>query len=194
MNIHDNGAYRRLLLILSLYFCFTASIAAADEHNEKRHGYQHVGNIFSDYLKKGDEGNELTGEAAAWIFVIANITVVISLLFKGIVKFAPLRTTLKEKIKSLNKLQKKYLMLFHYVLNSIALIIAFAHFCLSRCSTSFLPEFGLALMAVIGVAGILVKFKISPKSIRKAVYRLHTDPIPSGFVLIILFVGHSIVD
>lgn len=194
MNIHHSASYRNLLLILSAYFLFTVSTAVADDHTENRHGDQHHKNIFSYDLKKGDKGNELTGEAAAWLFVIANITVAISLIFKGIVEFIPIRITLKETIKNLNKFQKKYLMLFHYVLNSIALIIAFAHFSLSRCGTSFLPELGLALMAVIGVAGIFVKFKISPKNIRSYVYRLHTNPMPIGFVLIILFVGHTIVD
>ncbi len=178
---------------VTVYFCFTVSQGVADEHNERRHGYRHDRSIISDYLKK-NEGNELTGETAAWLFGIANLTVMISLLSKGTVKFTPLATHLKEKIKSLNKFQKKYLMFFHYVLNSIALIIAFVHFSLSRCAASFLPELGLALAAVIGVAGIFVKFKISPKSIRSAVYRLHTNPMPLGFVLMMLFAGHSIID
>jgi hypothetical protein len=194
MNFHGDASYRNLLLILFIYFFFMVSAAVADNHNEKRHGHQHDRNIFSYDLKKGDKGNELTGEMAAWMFVIANITVVISLLFKGMVRFTPLGTTLKEKIKSLNRFQKKYLLRFHYFLNPVAMIIAFVHFSLSRCGTSFLPDLGLVLMAVIGVAGIFVKFKISPKSIQRAVYWLHTDPMPLGFGLIILVAGHSIID
>lgn len=192
MKIHDRKL--TVVILTAAVFCFTASLSGADDHNEKRHGYRHDRSIVSDYLKKGDEGNEFTGEAAAWLFVIANITVVISLLSKGIVKFTPLARTLKEKIKRFNRFQKKYLMFFHYVLNLTALTMAFVHFSLSRCAASFLPESGLALIAVIGVAGIFVKFKISPKSIRSAVYRLHTNPIPIGFILIILFAGHSLVD
>ena len=194
MNINDKTSYRNLLLILTVYFGLAISPAAGDDHNERRHGYQNDTDIFSHYLKKSDDGNELTGETAAWIFAVANITVVISLLSKGIIRFTPLAATLKEKIKKLNKFQKKYLMSFHYVLNSVSLIIAFVHFILSRCGTSILPELGLTLMAVIGFAGIFVKFRFSPKSIQRAVYRFHTNPMPFGFVLIMLFAGHIIVD
>jgi hypothetical protein len=167
----------------------------ADDHIEKRHNkHQHDRKIFSYDHKKGDKGNELTGEVTAWLFVIANITVVISLLSKGIIGSTPLRKTLKEKIKSLNNFQKKYLMLLHYFLNPISLIIAFVHFSLSQCSRSFLPELGFILLVIFGVIGILLKFKISPKNIQRGVYQIHTNPIPLIFVLIILFVGHSIVD
>ena len=194
MNIHNNALYRNLLLIVSFYFFFTLPVAFADDHNEKRREHQHDRNIFSYDHKTDDEGDELTGEATAWILVIANITVLIGLLSRGIVRFAPLRTTLKEKIKRFNKFQKKYLMLLHYFLNTIALVIAYVHFNLSRCGSNFLPELGLVLMTIIGVTGISAKFKISPKSIRSAVYRLHTNSMLFGFVLIILIVGHSIVD
>lgn len=189
MNIHDNTSRKALLLILSILLLFIVSIAVADDYHKNWHGHQKGINLFSY-----DKGNEFTGEVAALIFMIANITVLFSLLSKGTVRFIPVGATLKEKIKSLNKFQKKYLMPIHYFLNPVGFIIAFVHFFLSKCITSFLPEFGFGLMAIIGVAGIFVKFKISPKSIRRVVYWLHTNPMPLGFVLTVLFAGHIIVD
>ncbi|MBF0376122.1 MAG: hypothetical protein HQK72_01445 [Desulfamplus sp.] len=209
----SNVNLKKMSLIVPMVFILsiiilTASMAFADEHfRERRHSKndenrqehkedeieQHE-NILSSLYKREDKGNESTGEAATWLFVVANITVLISLLSKGIVRFMPLEITVTEKIKSFNKFQKKYLMFFHYLLNPIALIIAFVHFGLSCCVTTFLPELSLALMAAIGIAGILLKLKVSPKSIRKAVYWFHTNPMPIGFALSILVVGHTIVD
>ncbi len=193
MSIRNTSLYRNILIILSFYVLFAVPPAAADDHVKNRHGYQHDSGIFSDH-RKGDNGNEFTGESAAWVFVIANITVVLSLLSKVLIKFIPLGTALKEKIRAWNNFQKKYLMFFHYILNPISLIIAFVHFSLSQCRTSSLPEWGLALMTILAVIGISVKFRISPKSIRRTVCQLHTNPLPVVVVLIILFAGHSLVD
>jgi len=193
MTIRNTSSYINILIMLSIYVLFAVSPAAADEHVKNRHGYQHDSGIFSDH-KKADKGNEFTGESAAWVFVIANITVVLSLLSKMLIKFIPPGIALKEKIRAWNNFQKKYLMFFHYVLNPISLIIAFVHFNLSQCRTSSLPESGLALMTILAIIGISVKFGISPKSIRRTVCQFHTNPLPIIFVLIILFAGHSLVD
>ena len=142
MTIRNTSSYINILIMLSIYVLFAVSPAAADEHVKNRHGYQHDSGIFSDH-KKADKGNEFTGESAAWVFVIANITVVLSLLSKMLIKFIPPGIALKEKIRAWNNFQKKYLMFFHYVLNPISLIIAFVHFNLSQCRTSSLPESGI---------------------------------------------------
>ena len=78
----------------------------------------------------------------------------------------------------------------------MALGVAFIHFmsATSQCRASGLPEWGLILMALITGIGIMVKFKVFPKNLRKNTYRIHTNPIPITLLLVILLIGHAIVD
>jgi hypothetical protein len=196
MKINFTSSTRYLIKILSVYFLFILSFAFADDHNEDRHERINSSEFLSDHKKDHNEdtGNELTGKTTALIFVIANFSALLSLLSKGIIKFSPLKKSIKEKILVLNMIQKKHLSVLHYILNPIALIIASVHLILSQCLSTILPELGLALMFTIGVTGISVKFKISPKKIRNTIYRFHTNPIAFGFIVIILSIGHMIID
>lgn len=93
-----------------------------------------------------------------------------------------------------NKFQKKYLMRFHYFLNPIALCVAFLHFLLSSCRSSPLPEWGLVLVTMVVFLGLILKFKVSPKWMRKIVYRFHTSLAAFSAVILVLVVGHLLVD
>ncbi|MBU0988233.1 MAG: hypothetical protein KKH68_13380 [Proteobacteria bacterium] len=143
---------------------------------------------------KDDEGNETTGQTAAWLLAAANFTVAFSILIKGASRFLPLDPQAKNSFKSFNQFQKKHLMRFHYVLNPLALAIAFFHFLLSSCSSSPLPEWGLIMVTVMVFLGLILKFKLSPKSMRKIVYRLHTTSATFLIMIVLLVVGHLIVD
>jgi len=144
--------------------------------------------------EKDSEGNELTGQAAAWLLVSANLTVLFSLLVKGANRFFPLKPQTKSLIKAFNQAQKKYLMRFHFVLNPIALCLAFFHFLLSSCRSSPLPEWGLLLVTAMVVLGLMLKFRASPKSMRRGVYRIHTSSAAFSAVILVLVVGHLMVD
>ncbi|MGB2929230.1 MAG: hypothetical protein WBB70_09985, partial [Desulfobacterales bacterium] len=152
-----------------------------DDHNRRR-------------VKKDDEGNETTGQTAAWLLVAANLTIAFSILMKGASRFLPLDPQTKSSFKSFNQLQKKYLMRFHYILNPVALCIAFFHFLLSSCRSSPFPEWGLIVVTVMVFLGLILKFKLSPKGMRKFVYRLHTSSAPFLIMILLLVVGHQIVD
>jgi len=144
--------------------------------------------------EKDSEGNELTGQAAAWLLVSANLTVVFSILVKGANRFFPLKPQTKSLIKAFNQAQKKYLMRFHFVLNPIALCLAFFHFLLSSCRSSPLPEGGFFLVTAMVVLGLMLKFRASPKSMRRGVYRIHTSSAAFSAVILVLVVGHLMVD
>jgi len=144
--------------------------------------------------RKDSEGNELTGQAAAWLLVSANLTVVFSILVKGANRLIPLKPQTKSSIKAFNQLQKKYLMRFHFVLNPIAMCVAFFHFLLSSCRSSPLPEWGFLLIGMIVVLGLARKFKASPKWMRRSVYRLHTSPATFSIAILVLVVGHLTAD
>jgi hypothetical protein len=142
----------------------------------------------------GDQGNEFTGEAAGWMFAAANLPVVLSLLLKGAINFVPLAPQSRDRVKRFNQHQKKHLMRFHYFLNPLAASMAVGHFSLSACRSSSLPEWGLAGAASLVLLGMAMKFKVSPVNLRQTVYRIHTSPLSVGLVLIVLLVGHSLVD
>jgi hypothetical protein len=191
-----------VLLILSIVQIFPDLVIADDHKTNKRH-YKRYENIKEHHddddrnrrgVKKDGEGNETTGQTAAWLLVAANLSVALSILIKGGSRFLPLNSQIKDSMKRFNQLQKKHLMRFHYVLNPIALCVAFFHFLLSSCRSSPLPEWGLVLVTMMVFFGLLLKFKVSPKGMRKFVYRFHTTPATFLIMILLLVVGHQIVD
>ena len=189
-------------LMLSI-FQVVPELAMADDHKTNKKHYRRYENSkerhdYDDHnrrqVKKDDEGNETTGQTAAWLLAAANLTVAFSILMKGASRFLPLDPQTKSSFKSFNQLQKKHLMRFHYVLNPVALGIAFFHFLLSSCRSSPLPEWGLILVTMMVFLGLILKFKVSPKGMRKSVYRLHTTSASFLIMILLLVVGHLIVD
>ena len=181
-----------MIVIISI-FANVHNTNADDDRNDHR---RRRGNSNQSQLRhyRGDKGNEFTGQATAWIFAAANISVAISLMLKGVIQFASIEKGTKERINNFKRNQKKYFRYFHYFLNPLAIIFAFIHLSLSSCRSSTLPEWGLAASVTLVLIGLSIKFKVSPKSIRKVVYKIHTNPVPFGVVIIILLIGHSIID
>jgi len=148
----------------------------------------------SPRLKRGDDGNALTGQTAAWLLAAANMTVVLSMLMKGAGRYFRLQPETRSVIKRFNQFQKKHLMRFHYVLNPAALGIAGLHFLLSSCGKSSLPEWGLLMVAIMVLLGAMVKFKIAPKWMRGVICRLHASPAVFSAWILVLVAGHLIMD
>jgi hypothetical protein len=183
-----------LLMVAMAFFMFVPQASGDGDREEygKRHG-KSASSSFSRG-KRGDKGNEFTGQSAAWIFAAANLTVGLSLLSRGLTTRPQLSSRTKERIRKLNQIQKKGLMRFHYWLNPLGLLLAAIHFSLSTCRSSPFPEWGLAGAATLVLIGSVIRFKLSPKRFRKTVYRIHTSPLSVGLVLIVLLIGHTIVD
>jgi hypothetical protein len=204
MNSQNYGKIFFILvpLILSIVQIFPDLVIADDHKTNKRHYKQYEnnrehhddGDQKKQRVQKDDEGNETTGQTAAWLLVAANLTIALSILIKGGSRFLPLDSQLKNSMKKFNQLQKKHLMRFHYVLNPIALCVAFFHFLLSSCRSSPLPEWGLILVTMMVFLGFILKFKVSLKGLRKFVYRLHTAPATFLIMILLIVVGHQIVD
>jgi hypothetical protein len=169
----------------------------ADDHKESKHQGKKTEEhrlIKGDQGKKGDRGNETTGEMAAWIFGVANFPVALSIILKTCAKLLPLRLNLRDLFTKLNRQQKKYLMKLHYWLNPIGLGIALTHFLLSTCRSTTLPEWGLGIMLMTVLLGLMMKFKLSPASMRQRVFKFHTSPILLIAAISILLIGHTIAD
>jgi hypothetical protein len=176
------------------------SVGVADDHKEHgqhlekawhKKGDEGLGGLFA---RGHDEGNETTGQIAAWSLAAANLTVAVSLLIKAIRRSLPLGPETKNSLNRFNSLQKKYLMPLHYVMNPLILAIALLHWMLSRCKSTALPEWGLLTMSALIMLGIVLKFKLCPKTRLRSVYNVHTHPAVFLFLISALLIGHLVVD
>lgn len=192
----------RLLICLLLLTALLPAIriCMADDHNgggghfEKRGGRGSDG-VLGNLLGRGhDEGNETTGQIVAWSFAAANLTAALSLLLKGVKKFAPLGPEAQKTLSQFNTTQKKYLLRLHYILNPFILLLAILHWTLSRCKSTALPEWGLVTMGAIVALGIVLKFKLCPKDFLKNVYKMHTQPVLFLILISMLVIGHLSMD
>lgn len=172
---------------------FVATGAADDEHGVRRH-FEREDHHGIPFLETDDEGNETAGQIAAWLLLVANLPVALSLLLKGTIRFTPLGAELKKTLANANRMQKKPLMWLHYYLNLATLGIVLWHWLTSRCNSSALPELGLIVMVSLISLGFLMKFKLCPKALRRYVYQLHTQPVIFVAMFLVLTVGHLIVD
>jgi len=184
--------YTVLSTLLLAIFSLFPGLYADDDHS--RHTRKNKTISEAPLHSEKDKGNEATGEAAALLFAIANITIAISLASKTAVKLSVLSTHTKERIKLINQTQKRFGMPVHYLINPLALVLASIHFFLPYCRSTLLPEWGLFMVASLVVIGILIKFRIAPKVIRKWTYLVHTSPLALASLLLMLIVGHSIMD
>lgn len=144
-------------------------------------------------LEEKNEGDEITGQTTAWLFGLVNLTVILSLFIKGIIRYFPSAPQVQKSLRKFNQFQKKHLIKIHYFLNPVALGIAIFHFSLSSCPLSPLPELGLCFISLLLVLGIILKIKGSPKVIRKFAYKVHTHPIISIILVSIILTGHLMI-
>lgn len=174
-----------LFLIISISTCMAPLFAHADEaphHRESR-----------NYGNPDHEGGE-AGGLAALLFGIANFPVVLSMLLKTCAKMLPAHVGLGDRIRKINLRQKKYLMTLHYWVNPLALGIAAVHFFSSECGSTAMPELGMGAMILVSVLGLMMTLRLSPPSMRKIVFALHTNPIVTILVFSFLVIGHSVID
>ncbi|MCE5336050.1 MAG: hypothetical protein LLG06_15825 [Desulfobacteraceae bacterium] len=196
---------KKLIVCFLCCLIATAIVAAipscfADDHRGK-------GKHYGKYYSRGSDGarepvfgrgrhhgDETTGQIAAWSLAAANLTVALSLLVRGVRRYARVSPEVNGTLARFNNTQKKYLMKFHYILNPVILLIGILHWTLSRCRETALPEWGLATMGVIVLLGIILKFRLCPKSWMKNIYRLHSQPVLPALVISMLLAGHLLMD
>lgn len=175
--------------------CFLiANTGLADDHHKAKDWFEREEHHRSPLFGGDDEGNETAGQMAAWLLVAANLPVILSVLIKWTNQFVPLGVGLKDALVRFNRFQKKHLMRFHYFINPLVLGIALWHWLSSRCKSTALPEWGLVVMFALIALGLIMKFNLCPKQLRKRVYRLHTQPLVFIAMLMVLTIGHLIVD
>jgi len=198
-SINKSNHLRIIFATVSLLLFFVGSLTTvyADDYHrsvtgfENREGYYYGDKGFS-YGERGEKGNGATGVIAAFLLLTANLTVVLSLILKGVSRLFLINQESKKSIGDFNKAQKKCLRGLHYILNPIAICIAVIHFHLSTCS-SMLPDAALLLFIVIGITGVIIKFKLFPKNLYKAVYSLHCSWIVFLSTFLLIMIGHAMI-
>jgi hypothetical protein len=173
---------------------FLTAIYCAADHGHRFEGHVDHDDRHPSDSEFEDDGNEAAGQVAAWLLLAANLPVAVSLMIKGLNRFAPLRNDTMSALNQFNRAQKKVLMWLHYYLNPVILAIALWHWSSSRCRSTVLPEMGLLVMVLMIVLGILMKFNASPRSLRRPVAAVHTQPILFLTMFLVLVAGHLMVD
>jgi hypothetical protein len=143
---------------------------------------------------QNNTGNEFTGEATAWFFVVSSFPVGVDLIARTVPRYVPIGGTAKNFLRHINNLQKKYLMPLHTYLSIAALGLGILHLTLSSCVANPFPELGLILTGILVTTGLLFKWRVIPAFLRKALYKFHASLIVSGILLTILFTGHAVMD
>jgi len=174
--------------------CFFVVSSLADDHREHNRHFEREDQHRLPFTENDCKGNETGGQIAAWLLVLANFTVAISILTRWINRFASLGSGFKKTLTNLNRFQKKHLMRFHYYLNPAIAGIALWHWLTSCCRSTALPEWGLLLMVMVITLGLFLKYKIGPKPFQKTVYQIHTQPFIFIAIIMLLTIGHIIVD
>jgi hypothetical protein len=168
----------------------------AGEHSGREDHSRHMLSIgkHGHRLRGHDEGNETTGQIAAWLLAAANLTVALSILSKTATRFIPLRPEVRSALADFNRFQKKHLMRFHYLLNPAAMSFALLHWLLSRCRSNSFPEWSLVSFCLLAGLGLVMKFKLSPPALRKSIYALHSHPLVLPCIILVLIIGHASMD
>jgi hypothetical protein len=185
------GIFRALIILSGCLFLMAVAPGYSEEplESSRHHERGHEG-----ASGEGEGLGGASGQIAAWLFGIANLPIVVSILLKACGKAAPQGSKIKEVADQINRRQKRYLMKLHYWLNPVAVVIAIIHFLSTKCDAAAMPEIGLGLMLLVCILGIMVSFQWSPASMRKAIFRLHTSSILFVGSISILLIGHSMVD
>ena len=137
-------------------------------------------------------GNGPSGLTAFTLFILANLTVVVSIAAPRLIKLESLKAGLKGKIKSFNQWQRKHIRWTHYLLNPLAVLAAFTHWWLSQCWILSFQKWGLILLALWAVLGLTIKFKLAPKAWRPRLFKLHTRWVIPASMFVLVAVGHAL--
>lgn len=195
-----NIKMRQLSIIVLIFACIlgTGGLSAvstgADGHGKFKMNFEREDQHGLGFMEKDNEGNETAGQITAWLLVLSCFPIAVSILIRWINRFSPLGPGIKKTLVRLNRFQKKHLMRFHYYVSPLIAGVALWHWLASRCKSTALPELGLLIMVLLISLGIFLKYKIGPKYFRKIVYQIHTQPFIFIAMILVLTIGHVIVD
>lgn len=191
------GVFILLLLMVLCVFLFLSMAQANKQFDTNSSGYDNYGRYYRgtngvNEGKMGGRGDGATGNLAVFLLIAANLTVAISIILKGTKRLYPMSKETTDSLNAFNRTQKKYLMAFHYILNPIAICVAFVHYHLSTCR-SILPDTALVLFLIIAILGLVLKYRLIRGAIYKVIYSLHCSWITLASMVVILTIGHATI-
>lgn len=139
-------------------------------------------------------GSEEAGGVAAIIFIAANLTVLVSVTRRLLVKYFNKPLWLIKKIITFDISQKKYLLTFHYFLNIFGIIVVAWHWIGVKCDKSVLPEIGFIAMMSLAILGFIAKYRIFGTYLQGMAKSIHTQPFITVGIIVLLAVGHALAD
>jgi hypothetical protein len=191
------------LMLTCLFLLWGIPSAVADDHSsngwhKEKKFHKDSGRVREspdkERAREASEGNEATGQTAAWLFLAANLKILMNFLIKGVVRFLPARSEMRTGLEAFNRRQNKFLRPWHFYLNLLAWGAALLHFFLSTCPSPRLPEWGLLGATLMVFMGLLLKIKGTPKRVRKIVYACHTHPLVFSSLAALVLAGHLMMD
>ncbi|ROQ92343.1 hypothetical protein [Desulfosoma caldarium] len=183
-----------VLIPVIVFVSAVVSVSAFADHREKKeHQFFNKLKEHTSGKSQEDHGNENTGQMAAWLFAVANFPVAGTLLTR---RFLLTKTSgnFQKTAGKIYSWLKKDLMPYHYVLNTGAIIMALIHFRLSWCRSTSLPEWAVLLVTLLGLSGMILKFRLIPQPLIRKVRAIHTHPAVVVGVFGLLFLGHQFLD
>jgi hypothetical protein len=84
-----------MLICIPIFGCLFPALGLADDEHWGRNHFEREDQHSMPFLEADNEGNETAGQIAAWLLLVANFPVVLSILIKGINRFILLGDGLK---------------------------------------------------------------------------------------------------
>jgi hypothetical protein len=188
------GSVLNGVMIISL-ICIALLFVVMDELDESGRAVPNSMQAYFSFREalQNNTGNEFTGETTAWLFGVSSIPIGVEFICRAVIRYVPIGGEVKNFLRRINSLQKKYLMPFHTYLSIAALGLGILHLTLSSCTANPFPELGLILTGILVTTGLLFKWTAVPALLRKSLYKFHASLMVTGILLVILFTGHAVM-
>jgi hypothetical protein len=176
--------------------CFASKDSGRAEHYED--GEDHAESKHAAKRGHGRErkypGAEEAGDVSIVLLTAANLTALISLTRRLIVRHSKNKQLPVKQIIKIDVAQKKLLLPLHYHGNLAALPLIAWHWLGMNCQDTILPEIGAAAMVLLSLLGVAVKFGLLKAAAGKAARTAHMHPAAALGIALALAAGHMIVD
>ena len=159
------------------------------------HYYKRDGNEKNGKERNEKEtGDEFTGFVAAGLFGLANFSVIFNILSRYATRLFGSREAFKNALLAFNRLQQKHLRRYHYLMNIAAIAIASWHWYLSESASISFQQLGMVLAVFLGFSGILIKYRLAPRSLHPAILKFHASILVTLAMSFLVVGGHILID
>ena len=166
------------------------------QHREGGSNYSNRGDSEKNGKERNEKetGDEFTGFVAAGLFGLANLSVIFNILSRYATRLLGSREAFKNAVLAFNRFQQKHLRRYHYPLNIAAIGIASWHWYLSENASISFQQLGVVLAIFLGFLGILIKYRLAPRSLHPAILKFHASILVTLAMSFLVVGGHVLID